>query len=157
MFRAGLLVGFLADGVFLQEGALAVYAVLGQFELRLVAAELGQQRLVVHLGQQVAFFDGGALPEIDRHDLARGLEREVHLFVGQQVTYGGDPVGQLLGAYDEPVDVQDARPARDDRGIGIGLGGSFAVHEVIEAQSQAEYHENNGRNDPFFLFVHIRE
>ena len=113
--------------------------------------------MVVHLGQQVAFFDGRALPEIDRHDLARGLEREVHLLVGQQVAYGGDSVGQLLGAYDEPVDVQDARPARGDRRSRIGLDGCFAVHEVIEAQCQAEYHENNGRDDPFFLFIHNRE
>jgi len=56
-FGAGLFVGFLADGVLFEQGALAVYTVFGQFELRFVARQLGQQRFVVDFGQQFPLAD----------------------------------------------------------------------------------------------------
>ena len=117
-FRAGLFVGLLAHGVLFEQGALAVNAVFGQFELRLVTRELGHERQVVDLGQQLALADDGALLEVDRHDFARGFEREVHLLVRQQVAHRGDAVGEPLRTDDASVDVEGALSAGRDRRFG---------------------------------------
>ena len=121
-FGAGLFVGFLADGVLFEQGALAVYTVFGQFELRFVARQLCQQRFVVDFGQQFALADGRAFLEVDRDDLARGLEREVYLLVGEQAAHRGDSVREGLRPHDEPVDVQYAAfPGYADfRRVGVG-------------------------------------
>lgn len=97
----------------------------------------------------------GSLLEVDRHDFARGFERQVHLLVRQQVAHRGDAVGEPLRTDDAPVDVERALSAgRDWRVRFLRRGGTFVAQQVIEAQCQAEYHENNGGDDPFLFLIH---
>ena len=153
-FGAGLFVGLLAHGVLFEQGALAVNAVFGQLALRLVARELRLQGPVVHLGQQLALAHGGSLPEIDLHDLARGLEREVHLLVGKQVADGRDAVGERLRADDHSVHVQDVLLSRRGERLRPRFRVGAVMTEIVISQRSAEYGENRGGRNPSLLFVH---
>ena len=155
-FGTGLLVGLLADGVLLEQGALAVDAVLGQLELCLVARQLRLQRPVIDLGQQVALADGGAFAEVDFHDLAGGLEREVYLLVRQQVADDRDGVGEGLRPQDEAIDVEDLFLSRCNGGFGRGDRAVGLAVAVIEPQTATEYEQYRAGDDPFLfsVFVH---
>ena len=105
------------------------------------------------LCEQVALADGRSFLEVDGDDLSRGFEREIHLLVGEQVGHSGDTVRKVLRAYDEPVDVQGVYLTRRNDLLHVGSGGAFATVEVVvDAQGDAEDQQNEGRDDPFFLF-----
>ena len=114
--------------------------------------------LDVYKRQQLALADDRPFLEIDLDDLARSLEREVHLFVRQQVADHRNAVGEGLRTHDESVHVQNALlPGRAHRGrIGVRSGGAGAEVSV-NAQHGTKYDEDNGRNDPFLSFIHCSE
>ena len=154
-FGLDLLVGFLADGIALQQGVLAEHTVFGQLQLRNQSLQLGLQGTVVHLGQQLAFLYGGAFFEIDFYDFARGFKGQVYFFVGDEAADDGHFVGQHTGVYDDSIDVQ--------RFLSPTLGGHYLIgfrqffvrlgHLRIDTPSY-QPGTDKGNEAPFYSLLH---